>query len=44
MCIRDRHYLDPYEVAKASEGIGEAMKGIEINDIPETERMQERGW
>ena len=38
------HYLDPYEVAKASEGIGEAMKGIEINDIPETERMQERGW
>ena len=38
------HYLDPDEVAKASEGIGEAMKGIEIDDIPEAERMQERGW
>ena len=38
------HYLDPDEVAKASEGIGEAMKGIEIDDIPETQRMQERGW
>ena len=38
------HYLDPDEVAKASEGIGEAMKGIEIDDIPESERMQERGW
>jgi len=38
------HYLDPDEVAKASEGIGEAMKGIEIDDIPDTQRMQERGW
>jgi len=38
------HYMDPDEVAKASEGIGVAMKGLEIESIPEAERMQERGW
>jgi len=38
------HYMDPDEVAKASEGIGLAMKGLEIESIPEAERMQERGW
>jgi len=38
------HDMDPDEVAKASEGIGVAMKGLEIESIPEAERMQERGW
>ena len=38
------HYMDPDEVAKASEGIGVAMKGLEIESIPEAERLQERGW
>lgn len=38
------HYMDPDEVTKASEGIGVAMKGLEIESIPEAERMQERGW
>jgi len=38
------HYMDPDEVAKASEGIGVAMKGLEIESIPEAERMQKRGW
>jgi pyridoxal 5'-phosphate synthase pdxS subunit len=27
-----------------SKGLGEPMKGIEISDIPEDQRLQERGW
>jgi len=38
------HYDDPEMVAKASEGLKEAMPGLEISQIPEGERMQERGW
>ena len=36
------NYNDPKIVAKASEGIGEAMKGEEISKL--SLRMQERGW
>ncbi len=36
------HYDDPKIVAKASEGLGEAMKGLEISKLDI--RMQERGW
>jgi pyridoxal 5'-phosphate synthase pdxS subunit len=36
------HYKDPKILAKVSEGLGDAMKGIEISKI-ET-RMQDRGW
>ena len=38
------HYDDPDMVAKASEGLREAMPGLEISQIPVEERMQERGW
>jgi pyridoxal 5'-phosphate synthase pdxS subunit len=38
------HYDNPDIVAKASEGLGEAMPGLEISQIPVEERMQERGW
>ena len=38
------HYMDFGEVAKASEGLGEPMKGIEIETIPDEHRLQERGW
>ncbi len=38
------HYDNPDVVAKASEGLQEAMHGLEISSIPESERMQERGW
>jgi pyridoxal 5'-phosphate synthase pdxS subunit len=37
------HYQDPEIVAKVSEGLGEAMPGIEIEEIPEHELMQTRG-
>jgi len=36
------HFNDAKIIAKASEGIGEAMKGLEIAKLEV--RMQERGW
>ncbi len=38
------HYEDPEVIARVSRNLGEAMVGINISDIPEGERMQERGW
>ncbi len=38
-------YYDDYpRLAELSKGLGEAMKGIEISKLSESERMQERGW
>jgi len=37
------HYADPKIVAEVSEGLGEAMAGIAIEEIPEHELMQTRG-
>jgi pyridoxal 5'-phosphate synthase pdxS subunit len=37
------HYADPKVVAEVSEGLGEAMTGIAIEEIPEHELMQTRG-
>lgn len=38
------HYDNPDIVAKASEGLGDAMKGLDIAKIPEEELLQTRGW
>ena len=38
------HYQDPKSVAKASTGLKNAMKGLDMSEIPEEERLQERGW
>lgn len=38
------HYSNPKIIAQVSEGLGEAMKGIEISQIAAAERMQDRGW
>ena len=38
------HFEDPDIVAKVSRGLGEAMVGINIGDIPEQERLAKRGW
>ncbi|WP_026555026.1 pyridoxal 5'-phosphate synthase lyase subunit PdxS [Arthrobacter sp. 35W] len=35
---------DPSVVAKVSRGLGEAMVGINVADIPEPHRLAERGW
>lgn len=38
-------YFDDYpRLAELSKRLGEAMKGIEISKLSESERMQERGW
>lgn len=37
------HYDDPELLAKVSENLGEAMKGIEVKALPKEKRMQERG-
>jgi len=37
------HYDDPKKIAEVSEGLGEAMAGIAIEEIPEHEMMQTRG-
>ena len=38
------HFEDADIIAKVYRNLGEAMVGINIGDIPEAERMQERGW
>ena len=38
------HYMDFDLVAKASEGLKDAMKGLEIAEIPEEQLLQTRGW
>jgi pyridoxal 5'-phosphate synthase pdxS subunit len=38
------HYEDPGIIARVSRDLGEPMVGINIADIPASERMQERGW
>jgi pyridoxal 5'-phosphate synthase pdxS subunit len=35
---------NPDVVAKASRGLGEAMVGINVADIPVHHRLEERGW
>lgn len=38
------HYQDPEIIAEVSRDIGEAMSGIEIQSIPENQRLASRGW
>jgi pyridoxal 5'-phosphate synthase pdxS subunit len=38
------HYKDPDVVAKASEGLGDAMTGIDVSRLSEDELLQTRGW
>ncbi|HNY41056.1 MAG TPA: pyridoxal 5'-phosphate synthase lyase subunit PdxS [Bryobacteraceae bacterium] len=38
------HYNDPKAVLEASEELGEAMPGLDIRQIPESELLQTRGW
>ncbi|MFD2081055.1 pyridoxal 5'-phosphate synthase pdxS subunit [Actinopolymorpha cephalotaxi] len=35
---------DPDVVAKVSRGLGEAMVGLNVRDLPESERLATRGW
>jgi pyridoxal 5'-phosphate synthase pdxS subunit len=38
------HFEDPDILAKVSRGLGEAMVGINVEEIPEPHRLAERGW
>ena len=38
------HYDEPNVIAEVSKNLGEAMVGINIDDIPDEQRLQERGW
>ena len=38
------HWQDAKIVAEVSRGLGEAMRGLEIPQIPESERLATRGW
>ena len=38
------HYKDAGRVANASTGLKKAMKGLDMSEIPEEERLQARGW
>ncbi len=38
------HYNDPDIIGRVSRGLGDAMVGIEISAIPESELLAERGW
>jgi pyridoxal 5'-phosphate synthase pdxS subunit len=37
-------YDDPEEIANASRGLGEAMVGINVSDVPAPHRLADRGW
>ncbi len=37
-------YDDPKVIADASRGLGEAMVGINVSDLPAPHRLAERGW
>ena len=38
------HYDNPEILAEVSAGLGQAMAGLELSDIPAEERLAVRGW
>ncbi|MHB8202125.1 MAG: pyridoxal 5'-phosphate synthase lyase subunit PdxS [Desulfomonilaceae bacterium] len=38
------HFNDPKILAEVSKGLGEAMVGIGVSQLPEKERLADRGW
>jgi len=42
--VSTTHFQDFDIVAKASEGLGDAMPGLDIGRLPEEELLQNRGW
>jgi pyridoxal 5'-phosphate synthase pdxS subunit len=38
------HYSDPKTVLEASEELGDAMRGLDVSKMPESELLQTRGW
>ncbi len=42
--VATTHYKIAEKVADASDGLKKAMKGLDISEIPDEEKLQERGW
>nr|WP_262485259.1 pyridoxal 5'-phosphate synthase lyase subunit PdxS [Corynebacterium poyangense] len=42
--VATQNYDDPATIAKVSRGLGEAMVGINVDDLPVSHRLAERGW
>src|ERR1700704_1685878 len=38
------YYKDPVKLLEASEELGDAMRGLEVSKLPESELLQTRGW
>lgn len=38
------HFEDPAWIARVSEGLGDAMSGLDVRTMPEEERLAQRGW
>jgi pyridoxal 5'-phosphate synthase pdxS subunit len=38
------HYDNPEILAEVSAGLGEPMRGLELTEIPDQERLAVRGW
>jgi pyridoxal 5'-phosphate synthase pdxS subunit len=38
------HYQDPDIIAEVSRGLGDAMAGLDIRTMPESEQLATRGW
>jgi len=38
------HYNDATVLAQVSEGLGEAMVGINVSQMPESDKLAKRGW
>ncbi|EWC47828.1 pyridoxine biosynthesis protein pyroA [Drechslerella stenobrocha 248] len=38
------HFNNPQVLAEVSEGLGEAMVGVSVSSLPESEKLQGRGW
>jgi len=38
------HFDDPKVIAEVSKGLGDPMRGLTMESIPQAERLQERGW
>jgi len=38
------HYNDPQIIAQVSKGLGDAMRGLDVQQIPAEERLAVRGW
>ena len=38
------HFDDPHMLAEVSKGLGDAMPGLDIRTMPESEQLATRGW